>query len=923
MGMTAMKGTLAAIVVWVMVGSIGGAAAQDYGTRLGVRRGGEVHFEPQGPGILFDALDPAVRKWYVPQELYNEYQWKHWEYTNYARSRYENYVATSLEGDYFYDLYGGFVTRGWLVFDWTVTEPLARGNRLLKTERFGDFFNSLVVSADSRGQYYWSATVGRAIRTTLTPLTFSKPIFDGIQFDFASDKYEATIITSRPSGFTTGLEAANERSNVTNLLGGRATAQVGDFLTLGGTYVNVFNAGTRGQAMSGNPLKGTLTEAQNNTITRIEIRLSDDSPEDNSAGAAFYLEEVIIISTSGERVSNRRTLANADGSAGFLLRYDPEIEGGYQKEGYRTADGAEVITLVYDFESQRYKDALGPPATEIEKVEFRLLLANDYRIDATSNRQTNKDGGAVYLSEGIPERTIRSPGNVTDGSNQGFVFIEYGLPTASEIFGFTLEGQDIMGFSLDAEFNRSRQHKRYPQAVEPKGQKHAHMTETADAWTVSAMRSADPVFLLAEAYRIDPDYSTSAYIAQQRGDDGPVDYDASISSVYELVDDNDDQDRQPDWERRGIGLFADRFVFPGWDENNDFIADFNQNNNEGIRPNLLPDWEEPFLRYHVDRPDFLFGIDMNNNGVVDRFENDDLPDYPYKRGRSGYNAYVGAHVTPQLRVTVGRTDERELAEARENVTNYMLLTYDQDFPRLGRVRLYENLRRARDDIKDNLLVWNITDGIAGEILPREDPLPGRNAWINTLYFGLDHGAERDLRITNKLKYEVYHQVDFGGSQTDGAVLTSEDMRENSSFLGIINKAEYTYDLGGLTLLPRWKSEFERRMPHLRFDRNDPPSTVLRELGSLSARVPLLSRTFVQAGVECLWVKQFREAARKTLVGSGRKELVTAVQVSLASPYLGYLVHTQFGVRLSRFRIDFLDETETSTFMFFTMYAGLE
>ena len=50
--------------------------AQDYGARLGtVKRGGKVSFEPRGPGVLFDALDPVVRKWYVPQELYAEYGW--------------------------------------------------------------------------------------------------------------------------------------------------------------------------------------------------------------------------------------------------------------------------------------------------------------------------------------------------------------------------------------------------------------------------------------------------------------------------------------------------------------------------------------------------------------------------------------------------------------------------------------------------------------------------------------------------------------------------------------------------------------------------------------------------------------------------------------------------------------------------------
>jgi hypothetical protein len=916
-----MRRAVSAIVACVIMGSTHHSVAQDYGTRLGVRRGGEVHFEPQGPGILFDALDPAVRKWYVPQELYNEYRWQQWDYTNYARDRYQNYVETALEGNYFYDLYGGFVTKGWLVFDWSVTEPVARGNRLLKTERFGAFFNRLVISADSRGQYYWSTTVGRQIRTTLTPLTFSKPVFDGIQFDFASDKYAATFLTSRPSGFQTGMEAANERTNVTNLMGGRATAQVGDFVTVGGTYVNLFHAGTRGQAMSGNPFKGTLTEAQNNTITRIDIRLSDDSPEDNQDGAAFYLEEMIITSTTGERLSNRRVLKNGDGTTSIVLGYHPEVEGGYQRGGHRTADGSEVITLVYDFSSLEYEEAFGPPPTEIEKVEFRLLLSNDYRIDVTSDRQTNEAGQAVYLSDGIPERTVRSPGNVRDGSNQGFVTVEYGLPTASEIYGFTLEVEDIMGLNLQAEFDRSRQHTRYPRAGEPKGHRHAAMVRSADAWTVSLTRPAGPIFLLAEAYRMDPDYSTSGYIAQERGDDGPIDYDASLTSVYELVDDNDDQDRYPDWQRRGVSTTADRFVFPGWDENNDFIADFNQNNNEDIRPNLLPDWEEPFLRYHVDRPEFLFGVDMNNNGIVDRFENDAYPDYPYRRDRMGYNVYAGAYLSPGLRLTVGRTDERQLAEARDNITSYLLLTYDQDFPRLGRVRLYENLRRSKDEIKDDVLLWSITDGIAGEILPHEDPLPGRNTWINTLYLGWDHGSNRDLRVISKFKYEFYHQVDFSEAQIGASIRPGEDIRGTSSFLGIINKAEYTYRLGNLTLLPRWKSEFERRMPHLRFDRNDPPSTALRELASLTVSASLLTRTTVQAGLEYLWVKQFRESARNTLAGSGRKELVTALQVSLASPYLGYEVHTHFGVRLSRFRLSFLDETETSTFMFFTMYAG--
>ena len=81
-------------------------------------------------------------------------------------------------------------------------------------------------------------------------------------------------------------------------------------------------------------------------------------------------------------------------------------------------------------------------------------------------------------------------------------------------------------------------------------------------------------------------------------------------------------------------LPGDDRVFPGWDQNNDFIPDFNQNDN-AVRANRRPDYDEPFLRFDVDRPEFLFGVDMNNNFWVDQFENDDQPDYPYRKDHRG------------------------------------------------------------------------------------------------------------------------------------------------------------------------------------------------------------------------------------------------------------------------------------------------
>ena len=43
------------------------ADAQSQDRRFGTQRGAQLTYEPRGPGILFDALDPALKKWYVPQ----------------------------------------------------------------------------------------------------------------------------------------------------------------------------------------------------------------------------------------------------------------------------------------------------------------------------------------------------------------------------------------------------------------------------------------------------------------------------------------------------------------------------------------------------------------------------------------------------------------------------------------------------------------------------------------------------------------------------------------------------------------------------------------------------------------------------------------------------------------------------------------
>ena len=101
------------------------------------------------------------------------------EYTNYARDHFDRYVNTALEGDYFYDIYGNFVTRGWLIFNNTQTRPQQFGNTLFKSERFRQWFSEVVVAGDQKGEYAYALTLSSQLRTTLTPMTFSKPRWTG------------------------------------------------------------------------------------------------------------------------------------------------------------------------------------------------------------------------------------------------------------------------------------------------------------------------------------------------------------------------------------------------------------------------------------------------------------------------------------------------------------------------------------------------------------------------------------------------------------------------------------------------------------------------------------------------------------------------------------------------------------------------
>ena len=861
-------------------------AAQDYGARLGtVKRGGKVSFEPRGPGVLFDALDPAVRKWYIPQELYTEYRWKQWEYSNYARDLYQRYVSTSLEGSYVYDVYGNYLTRGWLIFDWRQQNPQPFGSTLAQDGRFAGWFNQLLIASDHKGQYHYAITIGSQIRTTLTPMTFSKPRFNGIQWDLLSDKYALTILLSRLNSLideTGSGIGTSEKTNNTSLIGSRLEMQVGDFVKVGGTYLNAHHAQTQTEIFNGNILKGNLTGVQNLTnVSFIEVVIKDDSPADGEAGGALFAQDIVIWDLEGKR------------TRGSELGFRPLVEGGFQRRGFLAADGREEIRLRYDFQDRSYT---GPPPSEIQRVQVELVLANDYLVEMASDRQIDFQERIVAVP------IARAPGNVKDSSNQQVLALDYGLPTANQIAGFTLELTDLEGFNTYFEVAANQQYRQYPN---PNLEKHHVASGEAEAWMLNVSKTDYPYFALLEAFDIAPNYQTGFQVVDRNG---IVDY-ANPLRFFEFVEDNDDQDRFPDWARQGSP--RDRQIFPGWDENNDLISDFNQNDTHSS-PNRVPDYEEPFLRFHTDRPEFLYGIDQNHNGWIDRFENDEEADLPYKRDRKGYNLYVGAFLHPDLRATAGRQRIAQRSDHRRAHADYLMLAGDHYFTNWGRARVFQDLRRVKDDIFDHLVQWTQLPNTQGELVPTPDVLPAQNTVVNTTWLGFDFDRWPGFKFANMFKWQSYHQRD------PSTALLLRGQREDGSFLGLINKAEYRLQLGKLTLRPACKSEFRREVPVLR---SQPERKEWSQLLLAVGRVSVLHSSYLEAGIEYHNFWQLREPTPPGAEDSFW-ETTTVAQLTNISDYQGYKLTTVLGFDVTR-RYQEVEGTRTRTRGFLTVYAGVE
>jgi hypothetical protein len=699
-----------------------------------------------------------------------------------------------------------------------------------------------------------------------------KPQFHGIRWDWQTGTSALTVLVSRvnaprpaggrdPTGLTT----------LANLIGGHLVRQIGREVTLGVTALNVHNGNTQEAIFTRHPLRGRLPPRQREAIRQVLVRLTDDSPEDGQAGARLIEADLRLTGLDGRVMTGR------------ALGLRPRVEGGIVTPTALTVEGGGAIVLTWDLADLT---GVGLAPAQIQQVVVELMVANDYRIELASDRQMDPEGVPVFLP------AARAPGNVRDGTNRRTLRLSVGLPTAQTILGVNGEVRNWHDLWLQGEWAQSRRTWQYPVPRRPDD--HVAGRTGGQAGDLTATYRGRRLLGTVEVFAIDETYQTAFFLP--RGD-GSVNYRTTIE-LFEFVDDNDDQDRFPDWSRLYSGAGRpeeigsppdftgrpDPAVYPGYDENLDFISDRNQNDNPQ-RPNTIPDDEEPFLRYGVDSPVFLPGLDMNHNGTIDRFENDTLPDYPYKPDHRGWHAYARITLRPGVRFTVGSLHERLELGARRSQDRYGLLTVEEDHPPWGVVRVFGQVHRIWDDLPDDLLPPVGLLGSAGDgwgALIR-DPLVFRNGG-----WQLGGYADWTIRREDRLFGQVKAMADAIRRRTAPDGLTA----------GLIARGDLVRRIGKLRLTPRLKVDLLRTVPP---NRQEVRSTMGHLLLSPMVAWPFLTHSRVEGGIE--WRKTRILAGPEAGVAS---EWVWVVQMANVSSYLGYKVTTHVGLRWERRRT--FDET---------------
>ena len=267
-------------------------------------------------------------------------------------------------------------------------------------------------------------------------------------------------------------------------------------------------------------------------------------------------------------------------------------------------------------------------------------------------------------------------------------------------------------------------------------------------------------------------------------------------------------------------------------------------------------------------------------------------------------------IAPDVKVALGHLSEWLSRSNQRSKSAYALFTFERDWAGFGRVGVFDNIRKVRDNIPDNLFQWTQPPGTTGSLQPISDPLIAKNALINTAYADFYYTQIPYLNVINKVKYETYRQYS-----------KSEGLRD-THFLGIISKLDYSFKIvKRLSFMPKAKIMYRRRTRPTNelFDIDDVIGTLF-----LILKFPVLRESCMQIGIE--YSASFNRIELPdeppTDYVDDFRSRVFSVQLSNKGAFLGYLLVTNAGFQMEKKHFETLTKfNSVNTSAFIAVFAS--
>jgi len=604
-------------------------------------------------------------------------------------------------------------------------------------------------------------------------------------------------------------------------------------------------------------------------------------------------------------------------------KYSKELANSYYKtvsQGNKPiqVNGTETATYLFDITSITEK---------INRVGAVVIVANDYRIQSSMIFTLNTAGGhdktgqnSIWYDASYWRTMAQADGNVKDGSNVRTLRIDFGFQVASIVYGFDADF-NYRGFKIAGEYITNSTHYMFPDGDAGTGMPeistiglaprtghrwsqfdNAYYITTQKDW--DKLGFAGEIFKMGKFYRPYLDYHFP--IGQVRGKAPNQINSRNLTVRLPLIEDNDDDDIYPDTlvEARTMGyrIFTNEDpdgVFPGNDVDHDGIADNNMNNNR------IPDYEEPFLMFDVDRDEFVFGNDYNNNNIPDFREDDMKLDTPYHLDRRGYHYFLRYSPQSSVNLFAGSFRTRGVGLDVRTIDDYFKLQLNYDVFGIGKLYAEYRYEEIQDNFRDAFV--QVATSMRGDYLSpgitastgrfhRDlyfDELEYKNSHVNRLWINSKIRAVPSIIIENSIKLENNKQIE--GIMFDRTYQPADGI----NLLAMVNKIIYTKSFGNWTFSPGVKFRLYKKA---RTESLQPLDHYFTRIPLFMIKYSLSSQTDIQFGFQGLPGFEFRY---KDYIQSQNnyKQKTYLIQLQNRTMYWGYDIWAAAGIKFNQLMFD--------------------